>query len=54
MTIFPIFYNKCSCKNKKNAKKKKENGNVFKLKNKDPKMFTINQNDGFDVTGVDK
>lgn len=52
MTIFPIFYNKCSCKNKKNAKK--ENGNVFKLKNKDPKMFTINQNDGFDVTGVDK
>lgn len=47
MTIFPIFYNKCSCA-------KKENGNVFILKNKDPKMFTINQNDGFDVTGVDK
>lgn len=41
MIIFFIFYNKCLCKNKKNVKKK-ENGNVFKLKNKDFKMFIIN------------
>lgn len=40
MIIFFIFYNKCLCKNKKSVKK--ENGNVFKLKNKDFKMFIIN------------